>query len=385
DILDGFNVKRAGREIAHSVIRKGVYYGYVRQGQEQLILQDLPVEYCRVIRRYNGIDSVEFDVSYFDSQIQNVELRKTVLATYPKEVQAGYRALALGKLQQDPTDRKAWVPLELGRGVKFALAGSELPLFIQILPDILDLAEMKEIQKQKALQEIAKIVVQKMPLNDDYEPAFGSQETRVLHQNVVKMLEGTVGVDVVTTFADVDMLSVVDKSNNGSFDMVQGARNTVYAEAGVSEQLFATDGNLALEKSILSDESILFGLLEEVEQWLTRILNQSLSSKGYRFGITMPRITIFTAQKAVEAYKGLAQVGFSKILPGILTGQSQLAILSAMQFENEVLDLPEKMTPVQMSSTQSSSPSTGGQKAGRPEKPDDEKSEKTIANSVSAS
>lgn len=390
DLIEGLNVKRTSREIAHSVVRRGVYYGYVRENKNQLVIQDLPVEYCRVIRRINGVDVVEFDVSYFDSQFSNADFRKQVLESFPKETQTGYNAMKAGKLVADPNDRKYWVPLDLGRGVKFTLMGSEVPLFIQILQEILNLEDMKELQKQKAIQELAKIVVQKVPLAPDGELIFDMEETHVLHNNIVQMLRDTVGTDVLTTFADVDLISVMDKNNDGNFDIVQGARNSIYSEAGVSQQLFATDGNLALEKSIIADEAILFHLLNDIETWLNKLLELK-PINGVQFGIIMPRITVFSATKAIDTYKQLAQVGYSKMLPGIISGQSQKAILSTLTFENDLMGLPERMTPLQMSSTQSGGSASTAKaagtesKGGRPKKPDDEKSEKTIANITSAS
>ena len=88
------------------------------------------------------------------------------------------------------------------------------------------------------------------------------------------------------------------------------------------------------------------------------------------------------------------------MLPQIALGHSQSFILNTAHFENEVLHLSEIMIPPLMSSTlssedilgkkdsnaQSGSQNTSGTKkvaaesksAGRPEKADDQKSEKTI-------
>jgi hypothetical protein len=87
------------------------------------------------------------------------------------------------------------------------------------------------------------------------------------------------------------------------------------------------------------------------------------------------------------------------MLPQIALGHSQSSIINTAYFENEVLHLTEIMIPPLMSSTmnlqdlkgnsEKSSTSktqnnteTSGQ-SGRPEKPDDQKSEKTIANKES--
>ena len=82
------------------------------------------------------------------------------------------------------------------------------------------------------------------------------------------------------------------------------------------------------------------------------------------------------------------------MLPQIALGHSQSSIINTAYFENEVLHLSEIMIPPLMSSTlnaedvlgkkgQEKSNKTqtnieGDSKAGRPEKADDQKSEKTI-------
>ena len=99
--------------------------------------------------------------------------------------------------------------------------------------------------------------------------------------------------------------------------------------------------------------------------------------------------------------KEQVQLGYSKMLPQIALGHSQSSILNTAYFENEVMNLSELMIPPLMSSTMnmqdlkgnsSSGSSSGTQKTGsksetggRPEKPDDQKSEKTIKNKESMS
>ena len=85
------------------------------------------------------------------------------------------------------------------------------------------------------------------------------------------------------------------------------------------------------------------------------------------------------------------------MLPQIALGHSQSFILNTAHFENEVLHLSEIMIPPLMSSTlngedilgksnktntnkNKTNTETSEKSAGRPEKADDQKSDKTIAN-----
>ena len=121
----------------------------------------------------------------------------------------------------------------------------------------------------------------------------------------------------------------------------------------------------------------------------------------------MLETTQYNYKDLSKMYKEQTQIGFSKMLPQIALGQSQSFILNTAHFENEVLHLSEVMIPPLMSSTlngedilgkkdqnssNTSQNKTSGnttvktetKEGGRPEKANDEKSEKTIANRQAA-
>ena len=90
---------------------------------------------------------------------------------------------------------------------------------------------------------------------------FDVDEARDIHNNAVQMLKKAVGVDVLTTFADVEVADLADKNTTTSTDDLNKVERTVYNALGVSQNLFNTDGNIALEKSILNDEASMRSLI----------------------------------------------------------------------------------------------------------------------------
>jgi hypothetical protein len=103
----------------------------------------------------------------------------------------------------------------------------------------------------------------------------------------------------------------------------------------------------------------------------------------------MLETTQYNYKDLSKMYKEQVQIGYSKMLPQIALGHSQSSILHNAYFENEVLNLSSIMIPPLMSSTmnaESLGSVTGKDSgesqegAGRPEKSDSEKSEKTAAN-----
>ena len=89
-------------------------------------------------------------------------------------------------------------------------------------------------------------------------------------------------------------------------------------------------------------------------------------------------------------YLKQAQSGYSLILPYVATGKKQSTILDTKTLENDILNLGEILIPPKTSNTMSSEDSSGHRQKGdiqedskgpgRPEKPLEEKSEKTIKN-----
>jgi hypothetical protein len=258
------------------------------------------------------------------------------------------------------------------------------------------------------MQQLLKIIVQKLPTDKNGDLIFDIDEARDLHNNAVEMLKRAIGVDVLTTFADIDSIDMSDKNTSTTKDDLAKVERAVFNSLGISQNLFNTDGNMSLEKSILNDESSVRNLLLQFGIFFDRIIRtKTNNSKKYIFKLYMLETTQYNYKELSKMYKEQTQLGYSKMLPQIALGHSQSFILSTAHFENEVLHLSEIMIPPLMSSTLSSAdilgkggqndssknknttgnknpaPSAETKKAGRPETPDDKKSEKTIQNKES--
>jgi len=86
------------------------------------------------------------------------------------------------------------------------------------------------------------------------------------------MLKRAIGVDIVTTFADVESIDLSDKNTRMNQDDLNKVERTVYNALGMSKNIFNTDGNLSLEKSILEDEATVRNLLLQFETFFDRIV-----------------------------------------------------------------------------------------------------------------
>ena len=396
--MESMEVKKLLGEIALKVIKNGCYYGYLIHNADRVNIQELPLEYCRARFEVNGRPAVEFNMKFFDEQFRNTEQRMKILNLFPSEFKKGYKLYKEGRLPAEyPGDTSGWYLLDVNSVVKFNLNGEDFPAFVSVIPAIIDLNNAQALDRKKMQQKLLKIIIQKMPLDKNGELIFDVDEAQALHNNAVKMLGKAIGIDVLTTFADVDVADMADKNTTTTVDELMKVERTIYNEAGVSQMQFNTDGNIALEKSIANDEASMYTLLTQFESFLNLLLKPfNKNPKKVLYKVQLLTTTIYNYKDMAKLYKEQMQVGYSKMLAQIALGQSQSSILANAYFENDILDLINVFIPPLMSSTmnaevlnRNSSGKTAAdgeeKQVGRKEKSDDEKSEKTIMNKESMS
>ena len=359
DFFDKFGIKRFGGEVFLKVIRDGCYYGYiVETGNNKIAIQDLPPSYCRSRFSVDGRPAVEFNMRYFDDCFRDTEQRNKVLEIFPKDFKKGYRLYKEGKLTSDVIgDKSGWYLLDINYAIKFNMNGEDFPAFAAVIPAIIDLDAAQELDRKKMAQRLLKIIIQKMPIDKNGDLVFDVDEAQQLHNNAVRMLGKAIGIDVLTTFADVDVASMSDNTTTTSTDELEKVERAVFNEAGVSQMQFNTDGNLALEKSILNDEASMYNLLLQLQDFLNFLLERKFNNKSVKKTYYKAQIlttTIYNYKEMAKLYKEQTQLGYSKMLPQIALGQAQSTILATAYFENDVLNLANVFIPPMMSSTMNS-------------------------------
>ena len=396
--LDNSNVKYMCGNIALEVIKNGCYYGYIVDTKHGMTLQQLPVQYCRSRYMVGDAPAVEFNMKFFDEKFQTIEQRLKILEMFPPEFAKGYVMYKKSRLKDEAGNTTGWYLLDPGCAVKLNLNGSDYPILANAMPAILDLDAAQDLDRRKTMQKLLKIIIQKLPLDKNGDLIFDVDEAKDIHNNAVQMLKRAVGVDVMTTFADVDVADLADKNTATSTDDLEKVERTLYNAAGVSQMVFNTDGNIALEKSILNDEASMRNLILQFSNLLNKIVSRKFPGKvgKYNFRVVLLETTIYNYLELAKIYKEQVQLGYSKMLPQIALGHSQSSVIANAHFENEVLKLYEIMIPPIMSSTMNAEAILGqkgagktqnpesGSSGGRPAKPDSQKSEKTIKNNESS-
>ena len=367
--IDTAKLPKLFTHIAIKALRDGCYYGVIQEVTDKSIsILDLPIFYCRSrFKDKEGNDIIEFNVTYFDT-ITDEEYRKKALAAYPKEVVNYYRRYKNRKTNY------SWCYISPSIGICMSLV-DDRPIFLNIISAELEYDDAKDINRERDLEEIRKILVQRIPHLQDGGLLFEPDEALEMHKGAVDMTKKNDNLSVLTTYADVDAI-VSRTSNDNALNSVDKALTNIYAESGSSSQLFGTDSNLSLSTSITNDMALMMILARKLENLITSIINERFGNSNVTFTYKILPISYYNQKDYVETALKLANSGYSFILPALAMDISQRELSNIKDLENDALNLKEKLIPLSTAYTE-----TGN--VGRPEKDAQDKSAKTIANEKS--
>lgn len=378
DFIDKMNPKIFGPRFAKQVLLDGVYFGVIVDlEKEGFTIIDLPSAYCRSrFRSINNIDVVEFNLMYFDTII-NEDEKNITLDGFPKEVKKAYwkykRGLSLDN----------WYMLNTDSSIYFNLFNNE-PFFLDACAAIESLESYKVLEKQKDIQELRKILVQQIKI-DGQELVFEPDEAAKMHSASVGMLKGNKGIDVLTTYNDIQLLDMVDKKDSSVQSNLDKIKRLIYNGAGVSEGLFGSSGDLSIDKSINNDISLMMTFANSFANLYQRILNRKFGNKKLEFSFQILPISEYNKSEYLNDVYKTASNGYSLSLPYIVNGISQRDFEHLKNLENNLLNLPDILIPFKSSfNSGDKEEGVGSDKdksiGGAPEKELEDKSPKTIKN-----
>ena len=371
DYVEKMNLPVFLTDCATRALIDGCYYGVIVQLDKQnFSVLDLPSGYCQTrYKDLNGDDLIEFDVSYFNS-IVDLTAKEQALASYPKFIRDAY------KKWQKQKSSNSWVIIPSDIGICFPFFDGR-PLFLSVIPASLEYDDAIQTERDRDAEEIRKILVQKIPHLQDGRLLFEPDEAAEMHAGAVGMLKGNKNISVLTTYADVD--AVVSKTTGESTSKtLEQIEKNIYAQAGVSGQIFSSTGSSTLDASIKNDIALMMYLANKFSRFITNAINRIYGNTNITFKYQILPVSIHNMDKFVDQSFKLSSSGYSYLLPVVALGLSQRDIVNLKELENDVLKLGEKLIPLSSSYTQSSDNPTG-----RPKLDDSEKAEKTIKNEES--
>ena len=362
--LSDFCVNAATRTLVD-----GSYFGVILEASEEnFAVLELPNHYCKSeYRDQYGNDLVQFDLSYFNN-LTDTKVRNATLRTYPKVIREAYKNFRNNK-------RGNWYLIPSDIGLCFQMA-TDRPYFLHTIPAIMDYDDSVKVDKERDLEEIRKIIVQKIPHDSDNNFLLEPDEALELHEGTVEMVSKNKNISVLTTYADVD--SIVSKtSTEANNNKIEKTLQHFFNKAGISSQLFSSTGSTTLQASLKEDLSVMWSFVLKLQRFVSGLINTLYGDKNVSFKFMFLPVGVHNEQDYITMYKDLASLGYSWLVPAAAMGINQVDLVNLKSLEHDVLKLQDTLIPLQ-SSFQASDKGPGA-----PAKEDEDKAPKTIQNEVS--
>lgn len=350
----------------------GTYYGIIQKlDKNSFVVLDLPSDYCRSrFKDVNGNDIIEFNLSYFDSIIDE-EHRQAALNNFPEDIANAYEKWVNRKGSR-------WVFISTGVSVCFSFLEDGIPPFLSIIPSTIQYDTAVETDQRRDADEIKKILVQKIPHLQDGELLFEPDEAEEMHAAAVGMLKHNENLSVLTTYNDIEAILSKTSAETANSTLERMLQN-IYSNTGASSQVFSSTGSSTLETSINNDISYMMILGNKYSVFITNIVNLLCGNGNVSFKYTILPISYYNQQKYLDLTHKLANSGYSFLLPSIALDLNQKDIVNIKYLENKILKLDELLIPLSSAFTQKAE----ANKTGRPKLDDSEKAKKTLQNEES--
>lgn len=345
--IETMNLKHEMQKASVIALRDGILYGAIWKTSGSFYIQRINPDYCVLTSIEDGTWMYSVDMS---------QIKETQLNLYPPEFTVMYEAYKAGgnKYQEVPSSISFCLKADE------ASAGYSLPPWASTLPMLYD------IETYKALQETAteianyKLLAMKIDLDSNGVPTLDWDLAQKYYLQLCSSLPPYVGAAV--TPMDIQPFDFDKSHGPNDVDTVSRAEEQYWFSTGTSALLHGSiNSNAAgvLRYSIKSDEEIMFGLQNQAE----RLINRILKSMGgpIKFKIRFLPVTIFNRDEQTKLYKEAATLGIpgSKIAYASSIGIPQSDLLGLNYVEIDVLHM-DKLIPLTSGYTVSSDNPEGG-------------------------
>lgn len=345
--LSSMSIKTQFPKILTVCLREDVFYGTFRDMGDNIAIQQLDSDYCKITEFEGNVPNVTFDFSYFST-------RPDELDYFPDEFKIRYE-----EYLKDTS--RPWQTLSSPNSfaVKFSadIWQYALPLFAGILGELYDIEEYKKIALSKAALENYAMLVMKLPMTDDGEWGIDLKKAKEFWGNLDAVLPEEIGS--ILSPMPLDKISF-EKNHADENDTIANAEQNLFTAAGVSSLIFnnpKASAN-ALLLSIKADQNITYGIVKSIED----VLNRYIQSFGYgrNFKVNFLDVSCFNRKEAGDAYLKACQFGIPMISYYCASQGLGQAELDSMSFlEGHVLKLQDIFRPLQNSSQMGSINNSG--------------------------
>lgn len=341
NMLSSMNIKTQIPKILTVCLREDVFYGTLWVTNDNITIQQLPSDYCRISSIEGNVPNVTFDFSYFSSH-------QRMLGFYPREFQVKY--------DQYKKNRKLrW--MELDAPTSFAIKCNSdileyaLPPFAGILREVFELEDYRDLRLEKTALDNYAMLMMDLPMDEDGNWAIDFNKAKRFWDNLSAVVPKSVGT--ILSPMDIKKISF-ERTHAGESNTITDAEENLFTAAGVSSLLFNNPkaSAQALLLSIKADQCMTYGIVKSIGDAINRFIQAQ--SYGKNFLVNFLDVSPFNRKEVGDAYLKSASYGLPTISAYAASQGIGQAELDAMSYlEGTVLELPKLFKPITSSSQMS--------------------------------
>lgn len=353
--LERYNIKFNLSWMMESLIQNGILFIYKTHTKQSLVIHEIPITFCKVIGSINGVMKYAINLTAINDRN---------ILSFPEDIRLIHERYVSGKLKNDINmiDDKHYLLRDNAAcfNLKY-MNDSGVPYYSHTFPELLNLEDIKEAETEAAIINTFKLIVQKIPLDEDGEMKIEEEIGTLFHQAMKRVVPDNIGV--ITTPLPVESINLNDTGNTQS-NRHENIRNNVYDSAGINDELFngKKSSNEAIALGSVLDTLLPIKLLKQFEMWINEDLKANSKTKNWK--VNFIDSTKYNQESKLKFAKEMITTYYPKKQYFALTGMTPLDVLNTLQYE-EMSEISDRMTPLQTSHTMSTT-----ENAGRPSNAD---------------
>lgn len=344
--LEMYNLKLNLPWIMEDVISDGEIYLYIKRDKTGILFQKLPNKLCKICRVVKGVQKYAFKLD---------GITNDTLSYYPDEIQKLYKRYKNGSLKNDKNflDGNYYI-LDSENAVAFSITymqSKNPPYYLSLLRNLATLEDLKDIQNANTLLDNFKLIVQKVPTDDDGNMLLEKNVITMYHKALKKVLPSLAGA--VTTPLEITNVNLGNISSNVN-DYITKVTEDFYNNAGVNSDIFnsasKTNTQVAIYGAIV-DTLLPLNILRQIEVWVNYDMQNMNETKN--FGLKFVDSTNFNKTEKVKNAINFLATWNSRLELLALMGHTPLTAINILYME-QTLDIdtvmPNKLTAYTASS-----------------------------------
>lgn len=277
--LRSYKLKYNLQWMIYSLLSSGELYIYIYDDVENdnFDILKIPNDLCKITSIKNGIGRYSINIGKLLSYDANK------LNSLPKEFKKIYNKAKNNNLNLDKNYKKGWYQVTSSNAWGFTINYMEtkgIPYYTSMMNDLIKLNKLAKIEDDGAIINNYKLIVQKLPLDDEGNIQCDYDTAKSYHDAVKNV--SCEGIGVVTTPYSISSESLGD-SKSKEFSYTSNVKDRIYDDAGISSEIFngSRSNNLAVQYGQIIDSILPLKILQMFEVFWNNYMRYDDVLKNY--------------------------------------------------------------------------------------------------------